>query len=70
MFLVQNFIHFDVAIAIQHILLVWAGGVTINAIHAFPPKYCDILHRAAKHLGYWDYIGSHSSGSAGVGSVE
>ncbi len=62
--------HYDAAIAIQHIVLVWAGSLTINAVHAFPPKYCDTLHRAAKHLGCWDYVGSHEPANTGVASVE
>ena len=51
----QAYIHFDLTIVMQHVILVWIGSFTLNAIHAFPPKYCDVLHCSAKHLGYWDY---------------
>jgi hypothetical protein len=48
-------------IAIQHFVLVWAGSLTLNAVHAFPPKYCDILHSSARHLGYWDRVGANAA---------
>lgn len=48
-------------VAIQHFVLVWAGSLTLNAVHAFPPKYCDILHSSARHLGYWDRVGANTA---------
>ncbi len=53
--------HFDFYVVIQHFLLVWAGSLTLNAVHAFPSKYCDVLHSSARHLGYWDHVGTDSS---------
>ena len=55
----QDFIVFDLVIVAEHTLLVWAGSLTLNAVNAFPPKYCDVLHRTAKHLGCWDCVGSN-----------
>nr|CAH0105905.1 unnamed protein product [Daphnia galeata] len=57
----QTFVHFDMCVAIQHFVLVWAGSLTLNAVHAFPPKYCDILHSSARHLGYWDRVGANTA---------
>ncbi|EFX81380.1 hypothetical protein DAPPUDRAFT_303413 [Daphnia pulex] len=57
----QTFVHFDMYVAIQHFVLVWAGSLTLNAVHAFPPKYCDILHSSARHLGYWDRVGANTA---------
>jgi len=57
----QSFVQYDVTVAIQHFILVWGGSLTLNAVQAFPPKYCDILHSAARHLGHWEYVGTHSS---------
>jgi hypothetical protein len=48
-------------VAIQHFVLVWAGSLTLNAVHAFPPKYCDIMHSSARHLGYWDRVGANTA---------
>lgn len=62
-FLPQTFVHFDMYVAIQHFILVWAGSLTLNAVHAFPPKYCDMLHSSARHLGYWDRVGVNSAAS-------
>ncbi|XP_057373719.1 transmembrane protein 39A-like [Daphnia carinata] len=59
----QTFVHFDMHVAIQHFVLVWAGSLTLNAVHAFPPKYCDMLHSAARHLGYWERMGTNTSPS-------
>ena len=50
------FVHFDVNVVIQHFILVWAGSLTLNAVHAFPPSYCHTLHSCARHLGYWDRL--------------
>ena len=61
--ILQTFVHFDMYVAIQHFVLVWAGSLTLNAVHAFPPKYCDMLHSSARHLGYWDRVGVNSTSS-------
>ncbi|GIY50591.1 transmembrane protein 39A [Caerostris extrusa] len=52
----QNALHFDVHSAIQHGVLTGFGCLILYLTHCFPSKYCDVLHRAALHLGRWQRI--------------
>lgn len=40
----------------QHAVFTGVSCFTIYAVHCFPPRYCDILHRAALHLGRWQRV--------------
>lgn len=57
----QSSVYFDVALALQHFVFVWIGSLTLNAVRAFPPKYLDVLHSSAKHLGFWDRVEDYQS---------
>lgn len=60
-FFAQNFLYYDVLWATQHIVFVWLSGFTMCAKFCFPAKYCDVLHRAALHLGQWTRIDGRSN---------
>lgn len=45
---------YDPIVVLLNALFICVSGLTLCAVQCFPPKYCDILHRAALHLGQWD----------------
>ncbi|PSN42547.1 hypothetical protein C0J52_03827 [Blattella germanica] len=45
----------------QHLAFVWIGCFTMYIVHCYPVKYCDVLHRAALHLGRWARIEGRTS---------
>lgn len=53
---VQGAIHYDLWWVVQHVAFVWLGTFTLYVVHCFPPRYCDILHRSALHLGRWRHL--------------
>ncbi|GLH14971.1 Uncharacterized protein GBIM_19393 [Gryllus bimaculatus] len=57
----QSFLYYDVYWATQHLAFVWLGCFTMYIVHCYPVKYCDVLHRAALHLGRWAKIEGRSS---------
>lgn len=46
-------LHFNVTWVVQHIVLFWLGRLSAHFTQAYPVRYCDVLHRAALHLGRW-----------------
>ncbi|KDR22636.1 hypothetical protein L798_12768 [Zootermopsis nevadensis] len=57
----QSFLYYDVYWATQHLAFVWVGCFTMYIVHCYPAKYCDVLHRAALHLGRWVRIDGRPS---------
>ncbi|XP_015110557.1 transmembrane protein 39A [Diachasma alloeum] len=50
---VPQHLHFNFTWVVQHIVLFWLGRVSAHFAQAYPVRYCDVLHRAALHLGKW-----------------
>nr|CAD7423439.1 unnamed protein product [Timema monikensis] len=57
----QNHLYYDVYWATQHLVFVWLGCFTMYLVHCYPVKYCDVLHRAALHLGRWARLEGRTS---------
>ncbi|KAG8186274.1 hypothetical protein JTE90_004618 [Oedothorax gibbosus] len=55
-FFSQSQLQYDVNWATQHGVLTGFSCLTLYIAHCFPPKYCDVLHRAALHLGRWQRV--------------
>ncbi|KAJ8675443.1 hypothetical protein QAD02_011229 [Eretmocerus hayati] len=55
---VPQHLHFDVTWVVQHIVLIWLGRLGAHFTQAYPVRYCDVLHRAALHLGKWSRVRS------------
>jgi len=53
LFFAQSTLQYDTFWATQHASFVFLAAVTLYTVYCFPPRYCDILHRAALHLGTW-----------------
>ncbi|KAL3277152.1 hypothetical protein HHI36_012505 [Cryptolaemus montrouzieri] len=50
----QNYVHYDVYWAAQHTVFIFLSCFVAYCCHMLHPRYCDILHRSALHLGNWD----------------
>ncbi|KAK9700324.1 putative transmembrane protein [Popillia japonica] len=57
---VQNFVYYDVYWATQHVTFISLSCFTSYTNHILHLRYCDILHRSALHLGYWDKVETRS----------
>ncbi|KAK0163347.1 hypothetical protein PV327_007038 [Microctonus hyperodae] len=55
---VPQHLHFNSTWVIQYIFLFWLGRLSAHFAQAYPVRYCDVLHRAALHLGKWNKIDS------------
>ncbi|KAJ6623583.1 Transmembrane protein [Pseudolycoriella hygida] len=55
-FFVQNFVFYDIWITTFHMAFVLVGGFTTSTMFCLPANYCDVMHRAALHLGGWTRI--------------
>lgn len=51
---VDEHVVYDPVVVLLNALFICLSGLTLCAVQCFPPKYCDILHRAALHLGQWE----------------
>ncbi|CAL1277398.1 unnamed protein product [Larinioides sclopetarius] len=49
-------LHYDVHFVTQYGVFTGIGCFTLYISHCFPPKYCDVLHKAALHLGRWQRV--------------
>lgn len=47
---------YEPVLILLNALFIWISALTMCAVQCFPPKYCDILHRAALHLGQWERV--------------
>ncbi len=52
----QKFLYYDIWVTTSHMAFVVIGGLTMCTMFCFPANYCDVLHRAALHLGGWSRI--------------
>ncbi|XP_014599514.1 PREDICTED: transmembrane protein 39A isoform X2 [Polistes canadensis] len=50
---VPQSLHFNVQWVVQYVVLFWLGRISAHFAQAYPVRYCDVLHRAALHLGRW-----------------
>lgn len=53
---VDSHLVYDTVTVLINAAFIWGSGLTMCAVQCFPPKYCDILHRAALHLGQWERV--------------
>ncbi|KOC69891.1 Transmembrane protein 39A-A [Habropoda laboriosa] len=58
---VPQHLHFNVSWVVQHVIMFWLGRISAHFSHAYPVRYCDVLHRAALHLGRWVKIENRNS---------
>ncbi|KAK0088200.1 hypothetical protein PV325_012867 [Microctonus aethiopoides] len=58
---VPQHLHFNSTWVIQYIILFWLGRLSAHFAQAYPVRYCDVLHRAALHLGKWNKIDSKNN---------
>lgn len=49
----QSYLYYDIYWATQHMAFMLVGGFTMYTAICFPANYCDVMHRAAMHLGQW-----------------
>lgn len=54
-------LHFNILWVVQHVILFWFGRISAYFVHFYPVRYCDVLHRAALHLGRWVKIESRNN---------
>ncbi|XP_071863825.1 transmembrane protein 39A isoform X2 [Bombus fervidus] len=54
-------LHFNISWAMRHIIMFWMERISANFSYAYPVRYCDVLHRAALHLGRWVKIENRNS---------
>ncbi|XP_078472564.1 transmembrane protein 39A-A-like isoform X2 [Lampetra fluviatilis] len=50
--------YYDMRWSCEHLILVWVNTFVMLTSQLLPPRYCDLLHRAATHLGRWHRLES------------
>ncbi|KAH0952783.1 hypothetical protein HN011_011761 [Eciton burchellii] len=50
---VPPYLHFNRLWVMQYAILLLLGRINAYVVQAYPVRYCDVLHRAALHLGRW-----------------
>ncbi|XP_018603553.1 transmembrane protein 39A isoform X3 [Scleropages formosus] len=60
---VQSTQYFDMRWSCEHLIMVWTNAFVMLMSQLLPPRYCDLLHRSAAHLGRWQKLehGSYSN---------
>lgn len=57
----QNTLYYDSWWVGQHVFLTWLSAFLMLSAHFLPPKYLDLMHRCAQHLGRWQKVeGRHA----------
>lgn len=57
----QNTLFYDTWWVGQHVFLTWLSAFLMLCVHFLPPKYIDLMHRCAQHLGRWQKVeGRHA----------
>lgn len=56
LFFAQSTLQYDTFWVTQHAVFMFLSSMTLYLVYCFPPRYCDILHRAALHLGTWSRV--------------
>ncbi|XP_045195546.2 transmembrane protein 39A-like isoform X2 [Mercenaria mercenaria] len=60
-FLCLNTLFYDSWWVGQHVFLTWLSAFLMLCAHFLPPKYLDLMHRCAQHLGRWQKVeGRHA----------
>ncbi|XP_034940123.1 transmembrane protein 39A [Chelonus insularis] len=57
---VPQHLHFNIGWVVQHVVFFWLGQLSAHFAQAYPVRYCDVLHRAALHLGKWSKVESRN----------
>jgi len=59
----QSTQYYDMRWSCEHLIMVWINAFVMLTTQLLPPKYCDLLHRSAAHLGKWQKLehGSYSN---------
>lgn len=52
-FFFQNYVHYDKYWTTQHTMFILLSCFVAYCCHILHPRYCDVLHRSALHLGTW-----------------
>ncbi|XP_048769380.1 transmembrane protein 39A-like isoform X1 [Ostrea edulis] len=56
-----NTLYYDTWWVGQHVVVTWLSAFLMLIVHYLPPKYLDLLHRTALHLGRWQKVeGRHA----------
>ena len=55
-FLLQNTLYYDTWWVGQHVCLTWLSTFLMLVTHFLSPRYLDLLHRSALHLGRWQRV--------------
>nr|XP_033799050.1 transmembrane protein 39A isoform X4 [Geotrypetes seraphini] len=55
--------YYDMRWSCEHLIMVWINAFVMLTTQLLPPKYCDLLHKSAAHLGKWQRLehGSYSN---------
>uniref|UniRef100_A0AAV2LMQ1 Transmembrane protein 39A n=1 Tax=Knipowitschia caucasica TaxID=637954 RepID=A0AAV2LMQ1_KNICA len=55
--------YYDMRWSCEHLIMVWINAFVMLMSQLLPPRYCDLLHRSAAHLGRWQKLehGSYSN---------
>ncbi|KAK1170004.1 transmembrane protein 39A isoform X1 [Acipenser oxyrinchus oxyrinchus] len=55
--------YYDMRWSCEHLIMVWINAFVMLMSQLLPPKYCNLLHRSAAHLGKWQKLehGSYSN---------
>lgn len=57
----QNTLYYDTWWVGQHVFLTWLSAFLMLCVHFLPPRYLDLMHRCAQHLGRWQKVeGRHA----------
>ncbi|XP_063812825.1 transmembrane protein 39A isoform X2 [Pseudophryne corroboree] len=48
--------YYDMRWSCEHLIMVWINAFVMLTTQLLPPKYCDLLHRSASHLGKWQKL--------------
>ncbi|KAK3090513.1 hypothetical protein FSP39_012398 [Pinctada imbricata] len=52
----QNTLYYDTWWVGQHVCLTWLSAFLMLIVQYLPPKYLDLLHKTALHLGRWQRV--------------
>ncbi|XP_014208649.1 transmembrane protein 39A [Copidosoma floridanum] len=55
---IPQHLHYDFGWVAQHVIFIWLGRLGTHLCQSYPVRYCDVLHRAALHLGKWSKFDS------------
>ncbi|XP_077096559.1 transmembrane protein 39A isoform X2 [Siphateles boraxobius] len=56
--------YYDMRWSCEHLIMVWINAFVMLMTQLLPPRYCDLLHRCAAHLGRWQRLEPGSGSNA------